>query len=347
MIRNLSLPVSYYKLFAVKNVFIWDFLNPAPLPSRRPKRNILPMTIKPAALKKGDLIGVMAPSRTVTKADLDAGIKLLEQRGFQVYVHPQTYLKNKSSAGTEQQKADALHELFQRPDIKAIFAATGGSHALWLASDAVDYGIIRRNPKIFMGFSDTTALLSAFNARSGLTTFHGPLVKYIQTIKNVDLTFDVLEGKKVAYPTGQMQVFKTGQATGPLIGGNLAMINALFGTRYMPKSEGAILFLEDTGEEAHHLDRMFWSLRERGMLDKISGLVLGQFSKLRDGGNPYGLTFEDILARNLDGLQIPVVTNAPFGHEDQLAAMPVGGIARLSVRRNTIVFGLDEPAVRP
>ncbi|MDB5491108.1 MAG: LD-carboxypeptidase family protein [Micavibrio sp.] len=304
------------------------------------------MTIKPAALKKGDLIGVMAPSRTVNQGDLDAGIKLLEQRGFQVEVHPQTYFKHKSSAGTEAQKADALHELFQRTDIKAIFAATGGSHALWLASDAVDYGIIRRNPKIFMGFSDTTALLNAFNARSGLTTFHGPLVKYIQTLRNIDITFDVLAGDKVAYPTEQMNVVKTGLATGPLIGGNMAMVEYLNGTKFFPKPDGAILFLEDTGEEIHNIDRMLWKLRASGVLDKISGLVFGSFSKTKDSGSPYGLTLEDVIERNIHGLNIPIVTGAPFGHDDLLAAMPVGGIAKLAVRRSSIVFGLDEPAVK-
>lgn len=342
-------PVSYYSWAQVKNVFMIGLpvlVMNISLTVRQPYGTLPTMSIKPAALKKGDMIGVMAPSRAIHKSDLDAGVKLLEQRGFQVFVHPQTYSKHKSSAGTEQHKAGALHELFQRTDIKAIFAATGGSHALWLASDAVDYGIIRRNPKIFMGFSDTTALLNAFNARAGLTTFHGPLVKYIQTIKNLDLTFDVLAGDKVAYPTGDMQVFTTGLATGPLIGGNAALVEYLNGTKFFPKPDGAILFLEDTGEEVHNLDRMFWKLRHSGVLHKLSGIVLGQFTKLRDGNNPYGYTFEEILVRNLSGLKIPIVTNAPFGHEDQLAAMPVGGIAKLSVRRNSIVFGLDEPAVK-
>ena len=304
------------------------------------------MTIKPAALKQGDLIGVMAPSRSVNKGELDAGIKILEQRGFQVYVHPQTYLKHKSSAGTEIQKAEALHALVQRTDIKAVFAATGGSHGLWLASEQVDYGLIRRNPKIFMGFSDNTALLNAFNARSGLTTFHGPVVKWIQTINNLDLTFEVLAGDKVVYPSDKMNVVKTGSATGPLIGGNLSMVNTLVGTKYFPKVDGAILFLEDTGEEIHNIDRMLWKLRAAGVFEKISGLVLGSFSKTKDSGTPYGFTFDEVLERNIHGLNIPVVTNAPFGHDDLLAAMPVGGMARLAVRRNSIVFGLDEPAVK-
>jgi muramoyltetrapeptide carboxypeptidase len=306
------------------------------------------MAIKPPALKDGDTIGVMAPSSIIDKGELDAGVKFLEQRGFQVFVHPQTYARNASSAGTEQEKADVLHELFKRSDIKAIFAANGGNHSKWLVSSGlVDYTMVRRNPKIFMGFSDTTGLLNAFQARSGLTTFHGPLVKWMPTIKNIDLTFDALAGNKVNYATDDLEIFRTGRATGPLIGGNIRMVCDMIGTPYMPKLEGAILFLEDVGEEFSHMDSHFWRLANSGALKKISGLVIGQITNSQDRGKrPYGFGLQDIFLRNFNHLTIPVITNAPFGHGDLLAAMPIGGLARLNVHRDRIVFALDEPAVR-
>lgn len=305
------------------------------------------MTIKPASLNTGDLIGVMAPSSVIDKGELDAGLKLLEQRGYEVYVHPQTYAIDASAAGTNDEKIIALHDLFGRSDVKAIFAANGGNHSLFLLNDKIDYSIIRRNPKIFMGFSDTTALLNAYNARASLTTFHGPLVKWMPTIKNIDLTFEMLGGEKITYPANTMNVVKTGLGTGPLIGGNLTILHFLMGTKFMPKLDGAILFIEDVGEEFSNLDRLFWKLRVCGVLEKISGLVIGQITKSKDTGRrPYGFTLEEIIEKHIGGLTIPIVSNAPFGHDDLLAALPIGGLAKLSVRRNTISFGLTEPAVR-
>jgi len=306
------------------------------------------MSTKPPALKKGDLIGVMAPSSAIDKKDLEAGLKILEQRGFEIYVHPQTYLKDRSAAGTHAQKIDALNDLWSRRDIRAIIAAGGGNRALHLL-DQVDYAKIRRNPKILMGFSDVTALLNAFNARAAMTTFHGPVVKWLPRTKDLDHNFDLMAGKKVSYPMGDTDIIHTGVATGPLIGGNLTVFSHLIGTKYMPKMDGAILFIEDVNEEFSNLDRLFLRLRRTGVLDKISGLVLGQFSDSKDTGKrPFGFSLEEIFREHTQGLKIPIVMNAPFGHVDTLYTMPVGCPARLSStrRRGNTSLTLSEPAVK-
>lgn len=306
------------------------------------------MTIKPPALKQGDLIGIMSPSSAVEKGDLDSGIKLLENRGFNVEIHPQTYLKHHSSAGTSAQKISALHDFWSRKDMRAIIAAGGGNRALHLLDD-IDYGHIRRHPKIIMGFSDVTALLNAFNARAAMTTFHGPVLKWLPRTTDLDHAFDLMAGKKVSYPMNDTQIIHTGVAHGPLIGGNLTVFSHLIGTKYMPKMDGAILFLEDVNEETSNLDRLFLRLRRTGVMDRISGLVLGQFSDSKDTGKkPFGFSLEEIFREHTQGLKIPIVTNAPFGHVDTLYTMPIGTPTRLSVRRqgHRVSLTLSEPAVK-
>lgn len=304
------------------------------------------MSIKPQALKKGDRIGIMSPSSVIKKRELEPGLAILRERGFEVYVHPQTYAAQRSSAGSEAEKAAALKDLFTDRDIRAIFAAGGGNHALFLLPE-LDYKMVRRNPKIVMGFSDNTALLNAFNSRAGLTTFHGPVVKWIPRTEDLDHCFSLLAGKKMSYPMDDAEIVRKGSAEGPLIGGNLTLMNYLSGTKYMPKMDGAILFIEDINEEYSNLDRQFWRLRTAGVLDKISGLVVGQITNPKDTGKrPYGLSVAEIIERNIQGLDIPVVMNAPFGHVDRFYTMPVGSPAKLNAKGSKVTLALSEPAVQ-
>lgn len=301
--------------------------------------------ITPPALTKGDMIGIIAPSSVTDQKSIAPGIRMLEKAGFDVVVHPQTFKTRKSSAGTRAQKLAALDDFIFNNDIRAVIAARGGNHAIDLL-DGIDYAAIRKHPKIYMGFSDTTALLNAIAARSGLVTFHGPVLSWLAKVKDPDLVFAMLAGKKVALPMQTARGLASGTVTGRLAGGNLALFAALIGTPYLPKLDGAILFLEDTNEELSHLDRVFTRLRLAGVLDKIGGMVLGQFTDCKDSGKtPYGFTFADLVAEHFSGLDIPVVVNAPFGHGSGLFPLPVGGLARLSVRRKTIILTLAEPAV--
>ena len=304
------------------------------------------MSIKPQALRKGDRIGIMSPSSVTKKKDLEPGLAILRERGFEVYVHPQTFSARRSSAGTEAEKTAALKDLLTDRDIRAIFAAGGGNHSLFLLPE-LDYALVRKNPKIVMGFSDNTALLNAFNARADLTTFHGPVVKWLPRTEDLDQCFALLAGKKTAYPMNEAEIMRKGAAEGRLIGGNLTLMNYLSGTKYMPKMDGAILFIEDINEEYSNIDRLFWRLRASGVLDKISGLVVGQLTNPKDTGKrPYGFTIAEIIERNIQGLNIPVIMNAPFGHVDRFYTMPVGSPAKLNTRGGRVTLSLSEPAVK-
>lgn len=304
--------------------------------------------MKAKALKKGDLIGVFAPSSWVDKAKVDAARDYLESRGFKVYIHPQTFNRFNQSAGTDDEKLAALHDLLRDKKIKAIFAAGGGNFSLHYV-DRINYRLVRDNPKILLGFSDVTTLLNAFHARAGLITFHGPVLTWLprQTKAMADFNMKVLAGKTPPYPMGGARVLRPGTAEGPLIGGNLSLFHLLPKTKAAPDMKGAILFIEDVGEELNHIDRMMAHLKRTGVLDQISGIVCGAFTELKDTGKPFGFTLDDIILKHIGDRAIPIVMDAPFGHTDTLYTMPVGGKARLTARGTRAGLKLTAPAVRP
>lgn len=277
----------------------------------------------------GDTIGVMAPSSRIDTADLENGADILRRKGYKVFLHPQCHERLHQSAGTNEQKRDALHDLVRDPDIKAVFFATGGNRALHIL-DLIDYRLIKKYPKIYMGFSDNTALLNAIAAKCGIVTYHGPTLKRLGKNPQLDFNLLLLSGHEKSIPLNGAKVFREGKAKGMLIGGNLSLFQYLVESKEIPNPKGAILFLEDIAEEYSRIDRDFCYLRRCGLLEKIGGLVLGQFSDMRDSGTPFGFTFEDIIAEHTAGLNIPIVMNAPFGHAEDLYALPIGQKAEIT-----------------
>lgn len=284
----------------------------------------------PPHLQSGDTIGVMAPSSRLDAPDLQAGVDVLTSRGFNVFVHPQSFEQHHQSAGTAAQKINALHDLVREPEIKAIIFAAGGNRALHML-DLLDYKLIKKHPKIFMGFSDNTALLNSITARSGIVTYHGPVVKRLPSNAQIDDNFALLEGRVKEIALNGAQVVREGKANGVLFGGNLSLIRAM-NKDDMPRAKGNILFLEEISEEYSKVERDLTALRRSGLLEDIGGLVLGQFSDMRDtGGLPFGFSLEEIVREATDGLKIPVLMNAPFGHDNALGcALPIGATVRLN-----------------
>jgi muramoyltetrapeptide carboxypeptidase len=312
-----------------------------------PKSNKLgSMTIQhPPALKPGDTIGVMAPSSYVEREDIERAKALFEARGYKVFVHPQTYEREHQSAGTLLQKSLALQGLWQREDIKAIWAAGGGNRALHL-SETINFDKLKNKPKILVGFSDVTALLNAVYAHTGIVSLHGPVFGKLDKHKQLDHTLAILSGEKdVSIPLSEAQIITEGKASGHLIGGNLSLFQYL--PRTLPGNfwKGGILFLEDCNEEYSHIDRMFLHLRRLGVLGEVSAIVFGQFTGLKDSGRPFGYSLDDIITEHTEGLDIPIVANAPFGHGEDLYALPVG--ARATLNTKNLYLGVQKPAFKP
>jgi muramoyltetrapeptide carboxypeptidase len=281
----------------------------------------------------GMTLGVMAPSRCVAKPEIfEAGVAALKAKGFKVEVHPQTFLRWHQFAGTEQQKAAALHDLLKNPGVDAIIAAGGGNRALHLL-DHIDWDTVKKNPKPVIGFSDTTALLNAFYARAGIEGFHGPTVSTLGKGVGDDSLEKALSRKPHAFEWKDAKTLHAGAAEGPLVGGNLCVLSHLLGTDFAPDLNGALLFLEDDGEDIRRIDRMFLSLRRAGKnFAGVKAVILGEFSNTTDDGTsgiPYGLSGHDLITEHFGGLGIPVVHGAPFGHGTHLPAFPVGRKARL------------------
>jgi muramoyltetrapeptide carboxypeptidase len=291
--------------------------------------------MKPPALKPGNTIGVMAPSSYVEKADIEKSRALLEKKGFKVFVHPQTWERVNQSAGTELQKTLALQGLWQRKDINAIWAAGGGNRALHFL-DSINFEAMKKNPKILIGFSDVTVLLNGIYANTGITTFHGPVFKKVHTYPQLGHLLDLLRGEKASYPLKGAKILNKGKAQGRLIGGNLSLFQYLPGTLPGKFWKDSILFLEDCDDELSRFDRMFLHLKRAGVFKDISGLVLGDFRLSKEAGRPYGFTLEEIIREHTDGLDIPIVMNAPFGHGKDLYTFPVGTKASMDTDSRTI-----------
>ncbi len=288
------------------------------------------MVKPPPALKPGDTIGVFAPSSWVDREDIEKSTRIMEERGFKIFVHPQTYERHNQSAGTTLQKALALQGLWQRKDINAIWAAGGGNRCLHL-TDSINFKRLSDTPKILIGFSDVTALLNRLSAHCEIATFHGPVFKNLHKYNQTDHLFDLLSGKEgIRYPVTQDNIMMEGKAEGPLFGGNLSVF------QYLPQLldenalDNAILFLEDCNEELSRLDRMLLHLKHHGVFNKISGLVLGQFTNIPESGKPFGFKLHDLIAEHLEGVNIPVLHNMPFGHGKDLYTFPIGVRAQIN-----------------
>ena len=286
-------------------------------------------TIFAPALKKGDTIGVMSTSCHVKRENIITATNFMEAEGYKVFVHEQTFNQSNQSAGTTQEKTDALHDLFKNKEIKAILGSRGGNRASTML-DKLDYDLIQANPKIITGYSDVTALTNAIHAKTGLITFQSPLFRELPTHKDFRFMLNVLEGKQTTVDLHDCAVIKDGQAEGKILGGNLSVLQGLIGTPYQPDFNGAILVLEDVADHISRYDRMFCHLRNAGILKSLSGLIIGSFSNMKDSeDNPFGFTLEDIVQEHTHGYNYPILMNAPFGHEGLLKTLPIGANATL------------------
>jgi muramoyltetrapeptide carboxypeptidase len=302
--------------------------------------------IKPPSLRKGDTIGIIAPSSYVESDKLDAGVEILREYGFAVSVHPQALARDHQSAGSPVEKVVALHEVFSSSEIKAIMAAGGGNRST-LILDRIDYSLLKAHPKLFMGFSDSTALLSALASKAGLASCYGPTVKTLPRLDrdSLDFTFGLLAGKASEYPMNSAVPLLHGKGEGPLFGGTLSLLCTLGGTGYLPDLTGAILYIEDIGEEISRVDRMIWHLRQSIPFHKLAGLMFGEFILSEETGRPFGFTLDEIIQEHTRHLDIPVVMNAPFGHGSVFYPLPFGNEAVLQATPDGVSLHLKDPLV--
>lgn len=309
--------------------------------------------IKPRALKKGDTIGIVAPGSPQNQGKLDKATRILEYMGFNVIQSPSCFGKYGYLAGKDEMRADDINLMFRDQTIDAIFCMRGG-YGTSRILDLIDYDTIHHNPKIFMGYSDITALHIAMIQKSRLVTFHGPMLTSdfilqefqgyteLAMLKAITSPFSLGEIKAPpGYPKEEMLV--PGSAKGDVIGGNLSLIAATIGTPYEIDTRGKLLIIEELEEEPYRIDRMLIQLKLAGKLDDAVGIVLGQFTFCEPGDFQNSLSLEQVFEDILVPLEKPIIKNVCFGHDAQKATIPMGVKARID--GNTSSFIIEESAL--
>ncbi len=288
-------------------------------------------------LKKGDTIGVMAPSSHIERIDIEKSKAFMESRGYKVFIHPQTFERNGQMAGNVLQKTLAFQGLWQRDDIDAIWAAGGGNRAMQLLQ-SINFEKLKDKPKALIGYSDVTNLLNAVYVHTGIPTYHGPVFRNAHRYGEMDHLLKLLETGHAQYPIDDVDILREGEADGIMIGGNLSVFQCL--PHVLPGKfwRNSILFLEDCGDEISRFDRMFLHLRQMGVLSEISGLMIGRFKDIQDNTRPFGFTLREIVLEHMDGYDTPIIQNFAFGHGKTNYTIPVGCPGRLFAKNNKIEF---------
>jgi muramoyltetrapeptide carboxypeptidase len=307
--------------------------------------------VKPPVLRPGDSVGVIAPASNVKRADLEAGCEALRSAGYRPVYLDSILEKDLYFAGSIERRARELEDMFMRDDVQAIVCARGGYGANYLLRE-VDLEKIKAHPKIFVGYSDVTTLLTYFHDAAGLITFHGPMVAKDWSHENgVALTSWQAAVSSptpwdVALGTGASGLVE-GDAEGILYGGCLSILVASLGTPYQIKTEGTILFLEDIAAKPFQIDRMLMQLKLGGHLDGVRGIIFGEMLDCAQSANQ-DYTLEDVIARIVGDLRVPVAFGVKSGHvTSSNITLPFGVHAKLAVRGGHVTLRILESAVTP
>ena len=308
----------------------------------------------PVPIAKGDTIGLVSPSSATDDSfNLQLAREAMEAFGFKVKTGAHYDARRGHLAGTDAERAGDLNAMFADRAVKAIICTRGGSGAARLLQ-LLDYDVIRRNPKVLLGYSDITALHSAIHAKTGLVTFHGQIGSgswnkfNVEQFQRVLLDRELVEyrnkielGDELVPRQNRTITIRGGKARGELVGGNLTVLTALAGSPYLPDFDGKILFLEDVSEAPYRVDRMFSTLKLMGALDKVAGVIFGECTDCKPGDGYGSLTLEQILDDYILPLKVPAYRGAMIGHIREQFIVPVGGEVELDADAGT--FRLLEP----
>jgi muramoyltetrapeptide carboxypeptidase len=302
--------------------------------------------IKPAALYRGDAIGIVAPAGPVNRERIDLALERVRDRGFRTKTYGDIYRSHGYLAGDDETRAAELMTAFADPETSAVWCARGGYGVMRLL-DRIDFDVIRRNPKVFIGFSDITALHVAIQQKTGLITFHGPnlqdgfgkpgdmpspnedalwrvVLADDQTTNERKYLFDLQETEQAI-----LKSIHGGTSTGRLTGGNLAVLAGMMGTPYEMETSGRILFFEDIGERLYRIDRYLSQLRLAGKFNSLAGVLLGSFSYDEVDQTDDQSEIAALCIEFFADLGIPVLAGFPAGHETFNLTLPIGGLIKL------------------
>jgi muramoyltetrapeptide carboxypeptidase len=308
--------------------------------------------IKPKKISAGSKIGIIAPATDVTSPDdIAKCIEVIKYFQFE-YKIGKSLLNGKGyKTKSIDERVGDLHEMFKDESVSAVFCIRGGYGSAQLL-DKIDYKLVKSNPKIFLGYSDITALHSAIHKMTGLITFHGPVMLSafnnftLQNFKNIFFPEsneiilknpESITGLRNSFP---IRTIQSGSATGRLIGGNLSLISSLAGTKYFPDTENKILFLEDVGEVPFRIDRMLNQLRLAGAFDKCNAIIFGKCCDCDagDSQSTWDLSLGEVLDSYFGNIKIPSFYGLMIGHTQDQLTLPIGCEVSINSDNGTIIL---------
>lgn len=314
--------------------------------------------VLPPALKKGSVVAITAPASGINPGEIQDGIDALRANGCEVVIGKAINKKYGYLSAPDQERAAEFMEFIERPDINCILCARGG-YGVMRILPMLDFGAIKKNPKIIIGYSDITALLIAIYNQTKIVTFHGPVASstfdtftlnyFLKTL--FEPTASLQDNQQAVHPAitfsdSHLLTLTDGTARGKLVGGNLAMIVSTLGTPYEIDTTGAILFLEEVSEEPYKIDRMLTQLWLAGKLQHCAGIALGQFKNCEAtsrSGFDLSFSLQQVLEARIQSLGIPAMYGLPFGHVKSKMTLPIGVQAELNATDKT--FTIVEPSV--
>jgi len=304
-------------------------------------------TRKPVPLKRGDKIGVLAPSGAVNSGPLSVGVSAIQREGFEVVLAEGISDRKGYLAGEQELRAKALEQLFAREDVRAIFCARGGFGSIQLLP-LLNPATIASQPKIFVGYSDVSLLLNWLIQSCGLVTFHGPMV--VMDIarglkgRSRDLFWETLCGASDTWFVSGIPICPGEKAVqAEMVGGCLSVVVTTLGTPYEIQTKGRILFLEDVGEKTYRIERMLTHLKMAGKLNDVAGVVFGQFTDC-ELGEGRGLT--EVVEDLFQDVTYPVLSGISAGHGEENFLLPFGVKMVLDGRAGSLSL-LESPTVQP
>ena len=302
---------------------------------------------KPPYLKNGDTIGITAPAGFITMEEIQPAMQVMQSWGYKIQIGDTIGKKDFTFGGTDDERLDDFQKMLDDPKVKAIMCARGGYGSIRIV-DRINWAKFKLKPKWVIGFSDITVLHNHIHNNFGIASIHSKMTNsfpddwntaepiQIETIISIQ---DALSGKKMKYSATPNANNKQGVADGILIGGNLKTIETLAGSASDIKTDGKIVFVEDTGEYLYSIDRMFWNLKRTGKLKNLKALIVGGFKiKPDDPGEDFGKTIEEIVLEKVKNYKYPVCFDFPVGHQRNNFALKCGVKHRLGVKQNEVIL---------
>jgi len=297
----------------------------------------------PPYLKSGDTVGITSPAGYITIEQIQPAVQLIESWGYKVKIGDAIGKRDYSMGGTDTERANDLQQMLDDPNIKAILCARGGYGVIRII-DQLDFSEFKLKPKWVIGFSDITVLHCHLNSQLNTASIHSKMCNsfpsdwhlaepiQIETILSIR---QVLSGQAIKYTAPALSFNRMGRVEAQLIGGNLSIIETLSGTVSDLKTDGKILFVEDTGEYLYSVDRMFWNLKRTGKLSNLKGLIIGGFKiKPDDPGDEFGRTVYEVIIEKIKEYDYPVCFDFPVGHQKNNFALKCGAKHILNVDTN-------------